>query len=111
MYCNGWHGMVSVARLDVLSFYCHDVEQYFDSGTGLHWITQTIYGGKQWGYVVYDYKIYSPTYYFLPFLAFVSEGTSWSRGFGVFRDRFDSRKASAARPVSVPSSSPLTARF
>ena len=39
MYCNGWHGMVSVTRLDLLTFYCHDVEQYCDSGNtnGLQW--------------------------------------------------------------------------
>ena len=55
--------MVSVTWLDLLTFYCHDVEQYCDSGTGLHCITQTVYSGKQWGYVVYDYKIYSPTYF------------------------------------------------
>ena len=111
MYRNGvaQHGIGRWVRL--IDIYLHDVEQYCDSGTGLACITQTLYGWKKWGHVMYDYWIYCPAYHFLPFLAFVGEGTSWSRGFGVFRDRFDSRKASAARPVSVPSSSPPTARF
>ena len=99
------------SRVTFIDIYCHDVEQYCDGGTGLDSITQTLYSGKKWGYVIDDYKIYCPAYYFLPFLALVSEGTSWSQGFGVFQDRFDSRKASAAQPVSVLSSSSLTTRF